>query len=428
MRDLLLVAVFSGFWILGFRYAYIGPLLWAWISMMNPHRLTFGFAYNLPFAQIAAISSLAIFLVSKKKFAFPRNTPAFLLVIFFLWCTVTSLLSFNTPEIVFEMWKKVAKIQIMLFITMMLVSGRKTVNLLIAVISLSVAFYGVKGGLFTIARGGSGMVLGPPGSFIEGTNHLALAFVMVIPLLYYLITQTTKFWQRSILIISISLTVLATLGTYSRGAFLASVVMATFLGLMGKRKGVTLLVMGTLMACAIAFLPDQWSAKMSTISTYEDHSAQSRIYTWKMIWNLAMHHPIVGGGYNVTENPLTWQLYAVTAYAKAYSPHSIYFQALAEHGFIGLFLYIILGVTTWKYASKLAKQHKEGPENDWVPLLMRMIQVSLIGFAVGGMFVNLVNFDLPYYLVAIVAIIGRDLSQTKPAIVQANSDNAVSRA
>lgn len=408
MRDLLLVTVFFVLWLLCFRRPYIGPLLWSWISMMSPHRLTYGFAYSMPFAQITAVTSLLVFIITKKKFPFPRNLPATLLLVFFLWCSITSLTSFNTPAVVFDMWMKVAKIQIMLFITMMLIGGRHQINLLIAVLSLSVAFYGVKGGIYTLAHGGSGMVWGPAGSFIEGTNHLALAFVMVVPLIYYLLGEQRNVWYRRILIAVIALTILATLGTYSRGAFLAAITMAFFLGMKSKRKVLTLGIMTSLLVGAIVFLPDKWSDKMSTISTHEDHSAQSRIYTWKMIWNLAMHHPLTGGGYNVTENPITWQLYAVTEYAKAYSPHSIYFQALAEHGFIGLFLYLAIGIATWRYASKTAKLTRDGPDKDWAPQLMRMIQVALMGFAVGGFFVNLVNFDLPYYLVAIVTMVGRD--------------------
>jgi hypothetical protein len=34
-----------------------------------------------------------------------------------------------------------------------------------------------------------------------------------------------------------------------------------------------------------------------------------------------------------------------------------------------------------------------------------MIQVSLFGFAVGGAFLGLSNWDLPYYLVGLVAVV-----------------------
>ena len=38
---------------------------------------------------------------------------------------------------------------------------------------------------------------------------------------------------------------------------------------------------------------------------------------------------------------------------------------------------------------------------------MRMVQVSLLGFAVGGVFLGLLHYDLPYYLAAIVVLAER---------------------
>ena len=132
----------------------------------------------------------------------------------------------------------------------------------------------------------------------------------------------------------------------------------------------------------------------------------SRIMTWKTLWNLAMHRPIVGAGFN-TDNPLVFALYAPTGWEGG-TPvaHSIYFQALGEHGFPGLILYLLIGVFTWRKAGHLARLTAIDAElGQWVPLLMRMVQVSLVGFAVGGAFLTLVHFDLPYYIVAFVILV-----------------------
>lgn len=409
MRDIALVVVFGGLLFMCFRRSYIAPLLWAWISMMSPHRLTFGFAYSLPFGQVAAGMTFLGLFITKQRFRFPTSAPAVLLVVFFVWNCLTAAVSFNTPEVVWAMWSKVAKIQIMLFLSLLLIGGKQQINLLVGVVTLSVAFYGAKGGLFTLLRGGGGTVWGPPGSFIEGNNELGVAFVMVIPLLYYLAGQMKNIWHRRALFAAMFFTFVSTLGTHSRGALLAVVTMAFFLGVKSKRTVVTLLTLAVVLGGMAAFMPDNWTDRMSSISSHQDHSAQSRLYTWQMILNMSASNPISGGGYNVTENPATWHRYAVTEWAKAYSPHSIYFQALAEHGYVGLFLYLAIGFLTWRLASRVAKAARDGPDADWVPPLMRMIQVSLMGFAVGGAFVNLVNYDLPYYLVAIVALVARDV-------------------
>jgi probable O-glycosylation ligase (exosortase A-associated) len=410
MRDLALVLVVAGLVVYSFRRPWVLALLWAWLSLMNPHRLTFGFAYSLPIAQAVAGLMLLQFLVPKNRHGYPASSTAWLLIAFYIWTCVTSLASFNSPDLVLEGWVKVTKIQLLLFMSMMMLRGRKHIDALVWVIVISIGFYGIKGGLHTLRRGGATMVMGPPGSFIEGTNHIALAMVMVVPLMYYLLQNQHQRWIRVGLWSAMGLTTLAVLGTASRGALLATLVMAALLGLKSTHKLTTVVLICSGLALMLSFMPDHWVDKMGTIATHEDHSAQSRLYTWRMIWNLALHHPITGGGFLVTENPATWHAYAVTEWAKAYSPHSLYFQALAEHGFVGLLLYVGIGISAWRRCSKVIREAVV-PQTLWAAQLCRMCQASIMGFAVGGTFVNLVNFDLPYYFVALAVL--ADLAVTE---------------
>lgn len=414
MRDIAFSLAFLIFWIPCFVRPYLGPLLWAWVSMMYPHRLAFGFAHNLPVAFVAGVTTLVMFLFTKDKYRFPRNAPAILMVVFFAWACVTSLASFNDPEMVFGVWLKVAKIQIMLFVTMMLLSGRRHITWLVWVIALSVGFYGFKGGIFTLVTGGRGNVMGPPGSFIEPNNELGVALVMVVPLIYFLYGISRNRWLRLGLLAVAMLTLVAILGTYSRAAVLAVAVMAFFLGMKSNRRVLVMILTVAVLAGMAAMLPERWAERMESISTHQDESAQNRLQIWKMIGRIAADHPLTGGGYRITENPRTWEQYAVGDWKIALAPHSIYFQALSEHGYVGLFLFLALGIATWRLASQVARRTRDGPDADWAPLLMGMIQVSLIGFAVSGAFNALANYDLPYYLAAIVAMVARDLG-VRPA-------------
>ncbi len=92
--------------------------------------------------------------------------------------------------------------------------------------------------------------------------------------------------------------------------------------------------------------------------------------------------------------------------------HSIYFQALGEHGFPGLLLYLLLGFFTWKRQRKSRKRRKWTIRIRFLgPMLMRMVQVSLVGFAAGGAFLSLVHFDLPYYIVGYVVLVDATLRE-----------------
>jgi probable O-glycosylation ligase (exosortase A-associated) len=389
---------------------YRGPLAWAWVSMMSPQRMAWGFAYYLPVAQILGITTLLAFAFSQDRKPVPWCGPTKFLLYFYVCCSLTTLWALNQTGEAFAMWVKVTKIQLMLWVTMVMLVGEKQIRTLIWVIALSIGFYGIKGGIFTVLSGGGQRVWGPAGSFIEGNNELALALVVIMPLLYFLYSTTENKWGRKALMTSLILIAFSVLGSQSRGALLAIGTMAAVLGLRSSRpvlSSVTILSIGLAL---VAFMPDNWSNRMHTITTHEDHSAQSRLYTWQMILNLVAHRPW-GAGYDFWTYDV-WSMYAVTEWKLPYSPHSIYFQALGEQGVIGFVLYLGIGVSSWRLASKLIAEAGGRPEYRWLTVLMQSIQVSLISFAVGGAFLGLVNFDVPYYLAAIVAVIWRDCRPT----------------
>ncbi|MBS1188668.1 MAG: wzy family polymerase, exosortase system type 1 associated [Rhodocyclaceae bacterium] len=425
MRDIAFMLVFIPLWLSCFVRPYLGPLVWAWVSMMYPHRLAYGFVHNFPAAYVVAVTTLLVFVVTREKYPFPRNGPAVLLVVFFGWACVSSLASFNDPDMVFDLWLKVAKIQLMLFVTMMMLSGRRQIIWLVAVIALSVGFYGFKGGIFTLLTQGRGNVLGPPGSFIEPNNELGVALVTVFPLLYFLYGISRNKWLRWGLLATALLTLAAIFGTYSRAAVLAVAAMAVFMGFKSNHKVLTVTVLAVALAGTVALLPERWMERMQSISTHQDESSQSRFKVWTLIGRIAMDHPLTGGGYRITENPKTWEKYGSDDSTVAYAPHSIYFQVLAEHGFVGLFLFLVIGVATWRLASRVARQARDGPDADWAPQLMGMIQVSLIGYGVAGGFNALANYDVPYYLAAIVAMVARDLKVGRAPMIEAKAGAAV---
>ncbi|MCX7901668.1 MAG: DUF5935 domain-containing protein, partial [Burkholderiaceae bacterium] len=73
------------------------------------------------------------------------------------------------------MLERVLKIQLFTFVALLVLYKREHAIWLIATVTLSVGFYGVKGGLFTLATGGGYLIWGPRESFIADNNALALA-------------------------------------------------------------------------------------------------------------------------------------------------------------------------------------------------------------------------------------------------------------
>src|ERR1035437_8846488 len=254
MRDIVITAVILGLLPFILRNSRLGAYVWAWISMMIPHRAAWGFARTLPFAQMVAIATLIGFLFSRERKSFPINSITLTQILFVLWMTVTSFFAMNGPELVWGQWVVVVKIHFMLFITLMLIRGRRQIEQLIWVVVLSIGFYGVKGGIWTVLTGGGSRVWGPSGGVIQGNNELGLALVMLIPLMWFLYQTASKRLIRWGLI-GIMLTCgMAVLGTQSRGALLALVTMALVLALKGKHLIRMSILLGGLLLVAVLFM------------------------------------------------------------------------------------------------------------------------------------------------------------------------------
>lgn len=399
MRDIFVTVVVFGTlpWI--FKRPYWGAVLWIWISVMNPHAQGWGFATTFPFAAIiAAITMVSLFIYKGDK-TLPMVPTIIVFIGFFLWMTITSVFAIH-PDLVFDQWNKVAKIFGMTLVVMMALKERKHIELMIWSIVISIGYYGIKGGIFTIRSGGGERVWGPAGTFIAGNNEVALAFVMAIPLMIYLMKITKNRWGRYAFMASIALCALSALGSYSRGALLAIATMGAFFWIKSKEKIAIGLALILLVPMLLLIMPSQWHERMDTIQEYKaDASAMGRVNAWRMATNLAIDRPL-GGGFVIYDAGVFARYAPVPE--DVHAAHSIYFQILGEHGFFGLFLYLLIGVLTWRTGSWVIKHARPDPTLGWATDLAVMLQVSLLGFAVGGAFLSLAYFDVPYYIMVIM--------------------------
>jgi probable O-glycosylation ligase (exosortase A-associated) len=315
------------------------------------------------------------------------------------------------------MFMRVMKILFMIFVALIVLHEKRHIVWLVWILALSIGFYGIKGGIFTLATGGNFIVWGPPESFIEGNNEIALALVVIIPLFYFLHDFYSNKWIKRALIAAMGLCAIASLGSHSRGALLAIGAMGVFLWWRSDKKLIVGPILILLAIASLAFMPADWWARMETISTYQqDASAMGRINAWHAMWNLAKEH-VFGGGFDIY-TPEIFQRYAPVP-EDVHAAHSIYFQVLGEHGFIGLFLYLLIGMLTWRSASWIYRNTKADLEMKWAASLASMCQVSMLGFAVGGAFLSLAYFDLPYDVLVVVVILRRLVEVHQRAIAPA---------
>lgn len=402
IRDLLVLGIVFGALPFVLRRPHYGVLLWSWLAFMNPHRMSWGIAYDFPVAMVAGLVTLFSVLVTSEPKKLPVTPVTVTLILFVIWMSISTVFAFSPDAM--EGWEKMIKIQLIIFVIIMIMRTRERINQLVWVIVLSLGYFGVKGGVFTILTGGNFRVWGPPGSFIEGNNELALALLVVLPLVGYLYTQEQRKWIKWGLLVSMPLILLSVLGSYSRGAFVGLACMLVIMWLKSRRKFLIGSVTTLVLLGSISFMPEQWQERMETTTTYqEDASAMGRINSWWFAYNLAMDRPLTGGGFGTFE-PDLFLIYAPNPF-DFHDAHSIYFEVLAEHGFVGLFLFLLLGFLALRNGSWIMR-HTAGREDlEWANRLASAVQVGLVGFAAAGAFLGLAYYDLPYNLIAILVVV-----------------------
>lgn len=401
MRDILVISIVAIAAIMALRRPWIGVMLWTWLSVMNPHRYTWGFAYEAPVALIAALPTLIGLLATKERKSPFQGVPVTLFAILAIWITLSWLFGVDTSGD-YAQWKTVIKIYFMSFIALMLLHTKHHIMAFVWVTAGSLAIIGAKGGLFTIMSGGAHHVFGPSGSFIEENNALGLALIVTIPLLYFLHLQATKQNVKQGLLLVILLCAASAFGSQSRGALLAFAAMGAMFWWRSRKKVQTAILITFVILVILPIMPEAWWERMYSIGSYqEDVSAQGRLHAWRVAWEVGKHY-FFGAGMKYTHQFL-FSLYGQGNHT-VLAAHSIYFQILGNHGFIGLFIYLGMWIVTYRNAGWLRKNAAAIPEARWAADLGAMIQVALVGFLVGGVFLSLAYFDLPYNMMIIVVL------------------------
>jgi len=391
MRDIFLVVVVAislGFTL---RFPFIGVLVWEWFALMNPHQEAFGFARSLPLNLLVAGTALLSWLMSDEPKKIPRNSMTVLFLVFLVWVTFNSFFAFNTTWS-WPYWDRTWRIFALGFLMAATATNRVRIDAIIWVAAVSLMFYGVKGGLFTIMTGGTYKVYGPDSTIISDNNQLALAVLMSMPLIEYLRSTATSKLVKLILVACLIASAVAVLGSYSRGAYIAMAAIAIFYLKQARRPVLYIAIGLAVIVPALHFMPQSFFDRVDTLNSIKtDASFQGRWSAWQVAIRYATEHfPFGAGFYGPQLNAIFHQYFPAE---QAHAAHSIYFQVLGEHGFIGLGIYLAIILTAVKYCWSIV--HRTRRLKDlWQHRLARAIQTSLLAFFVGGAALSMAYYDL----------------------------------
>ena len=420
MRDLIVLAIiFASMPVILFR-PYFGLLVYSWLAYMRPQDMTWGFSRVLPLSQWVAIAMVAGIVVTLgRERLITLKIQTVMLILLGIWISITAMTAV-IPEMASEVyghyWKGIA----IALLTTGLVKDKERFRWLFLLIPFCIGFLGAKRGLVGIVQGGAQYKDGP-GGFMADNNGFALMLNMSLPLLVGVATTDPRRSVRIAAIVLATLTVPAILFTFSRGGFLTLLVVSGLLFWRSRNRLVVAAVMAVALLGFVAFTSEtvtqQYVERASTIDDYEeDGSAQGRLNAWRTSWYVFLDYPVVGVGPN-----------NLAAVFRRYSPevdrfrvaHNAYFQLLSENGLPGLLLFLgALGTALWRM-----NRLRGETALPWVVTQARMLQISIVAFMAGSMFLSTAYNEVIYHLVALTVCLEvvAEAEAKQPAAVAAGT-------
>jgi putative inorganic carbon (HCO3(-)) transporter len=415
MRDFIVIAIVLGSIPVCLFEPYFGVLMWYWVTYFNPHRFTWSFAYNFPVAAAVAAPTLLGTVFAPKSMRSLLTQESVLLLMLWGWFTFTyihaqgiPLFTGNMADAAYEM-NHISKIFLFTIVMILLVTTKERLRGLILVTAGSLGLLAVKGALFGLRTSGEARVWGPPDSFLADNNAFGLALNMCLPLLFFMIRQEDKRWMRIALRVTFFCTILVVLLTYSRGGLVGLAIVLTAILLRTKRKAIGAFMMAVACFFVLSFAPDAWMSPMSKFMNGNiDASGEQRLVSWGTAWNLSHDYPWTGGSFDALPNVQVFQRYQPRPLPLGFlssGPHSIYFQLLADQGFVGLGLFLALIASCFWTLWRVRSLANRFPPAQYLTDYSYMIEISILGFMASGAFLGFVYLDVIYQMVGVTVVL-----------------------
>jgi putative inorganic carbon (HCO3(-)) transporter len=121
---------------------------------------------------------------------------------------------------------------------------------------------------------------------------------------------------------------------------------------------------------------------------------------WQVAARYSLDHFPFGAGFYAPQLRPIFNSYFPGEFPHA--AHSIYFQVLGEHGYIGLAIYLGILITAVLSCRKLARLKVQDPGTEWIPRLAKQCFSSIVAFAVGGALLSMAYYDLFIVVICLV--------------------------
>lgn len=406
MRDLIVSFVVLSTLPYCYRRPIIGVMMFSLLAYMRLQDLAWGFARYQRWSYFVALVMFAGYFSDPNRRGIKLGVRPVLLMTLLAWVIVGSWFGKGESQFHFASSTEYAKIVGFALFTTAVVYTRDHLRIMMWVIAMSFAFYGVKSGVMGVLSLGRARIIQGPGGMLYDNNDFALAIAMSVPVLLNLALAERRPILRRWVLMMVPLAYITIMMTHSRGAFL-SASFGTFILVWRSRNRISGILIGIFLAmAALVFAPTEYKERITSIGNYEeDGSAQGRFQAWGVAVNMIKAEPLFGVGFGRFKSNY-YKYSGSNRKEGAKVTHNSYLQIWAECGTPAFLLYVSLMwlsiFDVWKVRSMAKRRYAQS----WILYYCTMFEAAIFTFMLGSMFLNRAHFDLIYHYFMIVMIFG----------------------
>jgi O-antigen ligase len=223
-------------------------------------------------------------------------------------------------------------------------------------------------------------------SYMTFSGHLA----MTIPIIYLLLFSVKSLYKKGLLAISLFLTSLALLWTYTRSAWIATVCAFTLFGyLKGKKTFIILLLLGIFLVSLTIIQPDFFDRSLidRSLSVFSAKENLERMYTWESTLYMIHNHPLTGigkGNYSELAREYRQKMYPGFEFSSYAHAHNNILQVAVTAGIPALLCFLWLWGVLFKEMYRTYRQIPQ--ESSVLKHLSLGFLGAIIAFFIQGFF------------------------------------------
>lgn len=271
-------------------------------------------------------------------------------------------------------------------------------------------------------------VIGP----LADPNFYGLIMVAAVPLaIYFFLGEKRKILRVVALIATLSM-IFVIINTYSRGAFVALVLILLIIALEQKISASLLVSIGIGALLLMPLLPGNFDARIKSLvalgssgddTVQQESSFRGRSSEYISGFMMFVEHPLLGVG--ADNYPPNYQIYSsqlgLDSRTEEREAHSLYIETMAETGIAGIItltgvlLSLLIGLPRARKTLQSSPRDTSREQRNLTAVLM-----SLIAFLIASIFLHGAYIRYLWLIIAL-GVVGINLAKKEQSVVSANT-------